>query len=60
MNSHIIKSVADPLSNTDVATKHYVNKNAITTAGCVASGDIKLNVGSELVRCRGCNYLTTG
>ena len=44
----------------DVATKNYVDKNVITTAGCVVSGDIKLNVGSDLVRSLGCNDLTTG
>ena len=54
-NSHIITNVADPLSNQDIATKIYVHKNAIITAGCVVSGDIKLNVGSDLVRCLGCN-----
>ena len=30
MNSHIIKNVANPLSNHDVATKNYVDKNAFT------------------------------
>ena len=35
MNSNIIKNVADPLSNQDVAT------NAITTNGGVVYGDIK-------------------
>ena len=39
--------MADQLSNQDVATKNYVDKNAITTACGVVSGDIKLNVGSE-------------
>ena len=36
------------------------DKNAIATAGGVVSGDIKLNVGSDLVRCLGCNDLATG
>ena len=40
MDSHIVKIVADPLSNQDVSTKNYVDKNAITTAGGVVSGDI--------------------
>ena len=60
MNSHFVKNVADPLSNKDVATKNYVDINAITTAGGAVSGDIKLNVGSDLVRRSGCNDLTTG
>ena len=58
MNSNIIKNVVNPLSNHDVATKNYVDTNAFTTAGDVMSGDIKLNVGSDLVRSLGCNDLS--
>ena len=60
MNNHIINTVADPLSNQDVETKNYVDTNAFTTAGGVVSGDIKLSVGSDLVRSQGCNDLSTG
>ena len=59
MNSHIIKNVAEPLSNQDVATKNYVYTNAFTTAGGVfVSGDIKWSVGSDLVRSLGCNVVS--
>ena len=60
MNSKIIKNVADPLANHDVATKNNVDTNAFTTAGGVVSGDIKLNVGSDLVRSLGCYDLSAG
>ena len=50
MNSHIIKNVADPLSNHDFATKNYADANAFTTAGGVVSGGIKLSGGSDLER----------
>ena len=44
----------------NVATQNYIDTNAFTTTGGVVSGDIKLNVGSDLVRSLGCNGLTTG
>ena len=46
------------MSNHDVATKNYVDTNAFTRAGVVVSRDIKLNVGSDLVRSLGCNDLS--
>ena len=60
MNSHINKNVADSLPNRDVATKNYVDTNAITTASCVVSGDMKLNVGFDLTRSLRCNDPTSG
>ena len=58
MNSNIITNVSDSVSKQDVATKNYVDTHAFTTAGGVVSGDIKLNVGSDLVRSLGCNDLS--
>ena len=55
MNSRIIKIVSDSLSNQDVATKNDVDTNAVTIADGVVSGDIKLSVGSAMVRSLGCN-----
>ena len=57
-NSHIIKNVANPLFNHDVAIKNYLDKNTITTAGDVVYGNRKLSVGSDLVRSLGCNDLS--
>ena len=60
LNGNIIKNVSDPVSNQDVAKKNQVDTNAFTTAGGVVSGDIKLSVGSDLVRSLGCNDLSAG
>ena len=60
MNKHIIKNVRDSLLNQDVSTKNYVDTNGLSTAGGVLSGDIKLIVGSDLIRSLGCNDLTAG
>ena len=60
MNSLIIKNVADTLSNQDVATKNYVDKNAMTTDGGFVYGNINISVVSGLVRSLGCNDLIAG
>ena len=52
--------MAHPLSNKDVPTNNYVDKNAISTDGGVVYGDIKLKVGNDLVRSLERIDLTTG
>ena len=48
------------MSSQDVATKNYGDTHAFTTAGGVVSGDLKLSVGSDLVRSLGCNDIGAG
>ena len=59
MNNNIIRNVADPLSNQDIASMNYVDTNGFSIAGGVVSGDIKLNVVCDLARSSGCFNLTT-
>ena len=56
MNSHIIKNVV----KSRYCNQELCRQNAITTDGGVVYGNIKLNVGSDLIRSLGCNDLTTG
>ena len=48
------------MSNQDVATKNYVDAHAFTTTDGVVSVDIKLSVGSDVVRSLGCIDLSAG
>ena len=48
------------MSNQDVATKNYIDKNAIATDDSVVYGDIRLSAGADLIRSLGCNDLTAG
>ena len=58
MNNNTIKNVSESLTNQDVAIKNYVDTNTFTKTGGVVSGDIKLNVGSDLERSLGCDNLS--
>ena len=60
MNSNIIKMWRIRCQITMLQTKNCVDTNAFTTAGCLVSGDIKLNVGSDLIRSVGCNDFSAG
>ena len=60
MYSNIIKNAVNPLSNQDVATKNYVDSNAIIIDSGVVYGDIILSVRSDLVRSLGCNDIAAG
>ena len=58
MNSNIIKFRIR--CHIKMSQPRIMKTHAFTTAGGVVSGDIKFNVGSDLIRSLGCNALSAG
>ena len=55
MNSNIIKMYRNRCQIKMLQPRIYVDTNTFTTTGGVVSGDIKLSIGSDLVRSLGCD-----